>query len=197
MNTSAWDEAATVLRAGGVVAVPTDTVWGLVTLPNNAAGVERIYAIKGRPEAMELPLLAPTGYSLTGLVQLPAAAELLAAAHWPGALTLIVRCVAPRTVMVIPQRGETLAVRVPGHPGLQTLMAQTGPLASTSANLHGRPAATSAEEVRAELGDTVDLVVDVPESGSREGRASTIVDCTDSALRIIRQGDVVVRIDCG
>ena len=192
---SGWDEAVLVLRAGGVVAVPTDTVWGLVTLPNNAAGVERIYAIKGRPQTMELPLLAPEADALAGLVQFPAEAMSLAAAHWPGALTLIVRCVAPRTVMVIPQRGETLAVRVPSHPGLQTLMAQTGPLASTSANVHGRPAATSADEVRAQLGNTVDLVVDVPESGSGGGRASTIVDCTDSPLRVIRQGDVVVRID--
>jgi len=183
-----WQTAAHVLREGGVVASPTDTVWGLVTLASCAAGVDRIYAIKDRPADLELPLLAAAVADIEALVDFGPAARELAARFWPGALTMVVRCRDPRPAIVIPRRGDTLAVRVPAHRGLQALLAETGPLASTSANPHGRSPANTAGEVRRLLGDRVDFVVHA--TGPVGGVASTIVDCTVEPCTVIRAGAV-------
>jgi len=171
-----------------VVALPTDTVWGLVTLATCGAGVDRIYAIKDRPADLELPLLAASVADIEALVDLGPAARELAERFWPGALTLVVRCRRPRAAIVIPRRGETLAVRIPAHRRLQALLADTGPVASTSANAHGEPPATTAVEVRRLLGDRVDFVVHA--TGPVGGVASTIVDCTVEPCTVIRAGAV-------
>jgi L-threonylcarbamoyladenylate synthase len=178
-----------VVRDGGVVALPTDTVWGLVARADDAAAVDRIYAIKGRRAEMELPLLVDALDTLRGLVELSSSARRLAHAHWPGALTLVVPCIRPRSELVIPRRGTTLAVRLPAHEALRALIAATGPLASTSANRHGAAAATSAGDVRDQLGDAVDLIVAEGRSATG-GAASTIVDCTVEPWTLIRAGAV-------
>ena len=175
------------LRGGGVVGVPTDTVYGLAcdpAHPRAAAAIERIHAIKRRPDQMELGLLA------AGLAQVEAVAELdgrarrLAAAFWPGPLSLIVPARRPRR-LAVPRAGDSLSVRVPAHPLLGELLAGVGPLATTSANRHGEPPCADAACVAAGLGDELDAILD---GGAAVGRGSTIIDLTQNPPRVLRVG---------
>ena len=176
---------AAAVRGGEVVAVVTDTVYGLVCDPGNAAAVQQVYALKGRPAELELTLLAATRLQLEGLVEWSVAAERLAKAFWPGPLSLILAVGSRR--LSVPRRGTTLSVRVPAHDAVLRLLERTGPLASTSANRHGRPAATSAAEVVAEFGELIGLVLD---GGRPGGVASTIIDCSVTPPRVLREGPI-------
>lgn len=178
------DVAAMILR-GGVAGIPTDTVYGLACDPANAAAVERIYAIKRRPAGLELTLLAATADDMDDVVELNAAARRLAAAYWPGALSIV----APlrQRLYAIPRAGDTLSVRVPDHARLLELLRITGPLATTSANRHGEPSAATVDEVRRQLGAEVDAVLD---GGPAPGRASSIIDCSRMPVRVLRQGPI-------
>lgn len=178
-------ECASALRRGEVIAVATDTVYGLVCDPGNAAAVQEVYALKDRPAELELTLLAATRLQLDGLVEWSAAAERLAAAFWPGPLSLVMG-VGPRR-LAVPRRGATLSVRVPAHDVVRGLLERTGPLASTSANRHGRPAVTSAPDAVAEFGDSLGLVLD---GGRPGGVASTIIDCSVTPPRVLREGPI-------
>jgi L-threonylcarbamoyladenylate synthase len=173
------------LERGMVVAFPTDTVFGLGCDPRNAPAVERIYAIKGRPADLELNLLAATRAQLEPFVEFNEPAIRLTERYWPGALAVVLRVGSTR--LSIPRHGETLMVRVPDHPELLGLLSDTGPLASTSANRHGQPAATTADDVRRALGDDIAAVV---EGGFGGGVASTIIDCTAHPPRILRSGPI-------
>jgi len=189
-KTGAWwaaplNAAAEIISRGGVVAIPTDTVYGLACDPADPAAVERIYEIKCRPGDLELTLLAADAEALGGLVLLPAFAAELAARFWPGPLSMVLP-VGPRRLSV-PRRGTTLSVRVPAHALLRELLRRTGPLASTSANRHGEPDTATADEVRAQLGDEVDVLVD---GGTTGGVASTIIDCAVRPPRILREGPI-------
>ena len=126
------EAAVAAIQAGEVVVIPTDTVYGLAGDPSNSEAVERIYAIKGRPPQLELSLLAADISQLDGLVEMDGVARSLAAAFWPGPLSLVCP-VGPRR-LGIPRSGTTLMVRVPGHALLRSLLEETGPVASTSAN---------------------------------------------------------------
>ncbi len=170
-----------MVAAGGVVAIPTDTVYGLACHPDDAAAAERIYAIKRRPAGLELSLLAATREDAETFGSLTPAAARLADAFWPGALSLVVPLRAPRHP-AIPRHGDTIMVRVPAHPLTRDLLARTGPLASTSANRHGEPAAATAEQA-AVL--EVDAVLD---GGPAAGQASTIIDCSVDPPRLLRAG---------
>ena len=180
------DRVAAILTAGGVVAVPTDTVYGLACHPDSAAAAERIFAIKHRPPELELSLLAGTTADIAPFARLDAspAAQRLAAAHWPGALSLVLPLDEPRHP-AIPRHGDTIMVRVPGHALLRELLRRTGPLASTSANRHGEPPAKTAAEAEQTLGAEVDAVLD---GGPAAGRASTIIDCSVTPPRVVRTG---------
>lgn len=183
--------AAAALAGGEVLAVPTDTVHGLVCDPANPDAVERIYRLKDRPAELELTLLAADAGQLDGLVRWTGDARRLAAALWPGALSLVLP-VGDRH-LAVPRRGTTLSVRVPAHPPLLALLRRTGPVASTSANRHGEPAATTATAVREQFGDRVTLLGD---GGSPGGRASTIIDCSVTPPRVLREGPVDRRRLC-
>ena len=179
------DRAVRAIRRGGVIAIPTDTVYGLACDPANTAAVSRIYTIKRRPDRLELTLLAASIADVEDDVDLTPAARTLAAAYWPGALSIVSTLRAHR--WAIPREGTTLSVRVPNHPVALELLRRTGPLATTSANRHGEPTAETASEVAAALGAEIDTVLD---GGPSAGLASTIIDCTTTTPRVLRDGPI-------
>lgn len=179
------DGAVQAIRQGGVIALPTDTVYGLGCDPANPAAVSRIYAIKRRPDGLELTLLTASLADVEDDVDLSPAARTLAAAYWPGALSIVSTLRSRR--WAIPRDGTTLSLRVPDHPVTLELLRRTGPLATTSANRHGEPAPDTAEGVAEALGAEVDCVLD---GGRSAGLASTIIDCTTTTPRVLRDGPI-------
>ena len=179
------DQAAAAIRAGRVVVVPTDTVYGLACDPANPGAVERIYAAKGRPPQLELNLLAADIAQLEGLVEMGETARALASAFWPGPLSLV--CPAGERRLAIPRLGTTLMVRVPGHPLLLRLLEVAGPVASTSANRHGEPPALTAAQAEHLLGPGFGGILD---GGPGAGMASTIIDVSSRPPRLLREGPV-------
>lgn len=181
--------AAGVIRGGGIVAYPTDTLYGLAVDPCNVDAVDRLYAVKGRAFDAPLPLVASDEAQVVARVgDLTASARRLASHFWPGPLTLVIPAHAGLCTRVHGATGR-VAVRVPDHP-LACALARTagGPITATSANRSGAPAATSAAGVVAALGDTIDLVVD---GGATVGGApSTIVDVSGATPRLVREGMV-------
>ena len=177
--------AVAAIRAGEVVVIPTDTVYGLAGDPSNPEAVERIYAIKGRPPHLELNLLASDISQLDGLVEMDGVARSLAAAFWPGPLSLV--CPVGSLRLAIPRSGTTLMVRVPGHALLRSLLEETGPVASTSANRHGIPPAATAGAAEADMGGEVAGAVD---GGPSTGMASTIIDLSSRPPRVLREGPI-------
>ena len=172
----AIDRAAEIIRAGGVVAIPTETFYGLAADVRNEAAVARIFEIKGRPASMQLPLVAASvDQVIAQLGPLDAKSRQAAETYWPGALSLIVG------------EGTGHAVRVPSHEFVRALCARTGVLlTATSANRTGEPAAETAQDVAAALGSLLDLIID----GARTpgGKPSTIVDLRSGEARVIREG---------
>ncbi|MFK8911335.1 L-threonylcarbamoyladenylate synthase [Streptomyces sp. YS-3] len=183
------DQAAAVLRAGGLVALPTETVYGLGANAEDAAAVSRIFQVKGRPASHPLIVHIAGAEQLDAWVKnVPEAARLLAEHFWPGPLTLVLRRGA-RVPMEATGGLETVAVRVPDHPlALALLEAFGGGITAPSANRFGSVSPTTADDVRAELGDAVDFVLD---GGRCEvGVESTIVDVTGDTPAILRPGGV-------
>lgn len=183
------DRALAVLRAGGLVAIPTETVYGLAADASNADAVRRVFAVKRRPA--DHPLIVHVGASaLLGewASTTPPAAAILADACWPGPLTLLV----PRaeTVLDVVTGGRsTVGIRVPAHPlTLELLERFGGGLAAPSANRFGRVSPTTAAHVRADLGDDVDFVLDG--GPCPVGVESTIVDCTVDPPQVLRPGGI-------
>lgn len=181
--------AAAVLRAGGVVAIPTETVYGLAADVGNAAAIARVYAIKGRPADHPLIVHAHDLAALDGYVAATTASlRTLAERFWPGPLTAIVAR-GPRTPLGVTGGQETVAVRVPEHPLARAILrAFGGAVAAPSANRFGRVSPTTAAHVRADLGDDVDLIVDG--GPARVGVESTIVDLTGAVPAVLRAGAI-------
>ena len=183
------DKAAGVLRAGGLVAVPTETVYGLGANAEDAAAVERVFQVKGRPPTHPLIVHLGSAEELGDWVaDVPETALVLAEHFWPGPLTLVLR--RGRRVPLAATGGlETVAVRVPAHPvALELLSAFGGGVAAPSANRFGSVSPTTADHVRAELGDAVDFVLD---GGPCDvGVESTIVDATSGHPSVLRPGGV-------
>jgi L-threonylcarbamoyladenylate synthase len=181
--------AAETLRRGGLVAFPTETVYGLGTDADNAAALARLYAVKGRPG--EHPVIVHVGAPAQldeWAADVPVAARRLGDALWPGPLTLVVRR-AVRVLDGVTGGGDTVGVRVPDQPvALALLRAFGGGIAAPSANRFGHVSPTTADDVRADLGDDVDVVLD--DGPSTVGVESTIVDCTGDELVILRPGGV-------
>ncbi|HEU4401050.1 MAG TPA: L-threonylcarbamoyladenylate synthase [Candidatus Polarisedimenticolia bacterium] len=184
-------QAGRLLHAGRLVAYPTETFYGLAADPFNPQAVERVFAAKGRPERMALPLIAPDEASvMTCVREFPEPARRLAAAFWPGPLTLVL----PASRM-LPARllggGHTVGVRISPHPIASALArAAGGPIVATSANRSGRPAPSTAEEVENALGDEIDLILDG--GSTRGGTASTVLDLTSDPPRVVRSGAVLL-----
>lgn len=183
------EHALEVLRAGGLVAIPTETVYGLAADASNEAAVRRIFAVKGRPADHPLIVHVASAEQLGGWASpVPAAAAVLADTCWPGPLTLLV----PKAAHVLPVvtgGRETVGIRVPSHPLTTELLQRFGGgLAAPSANRFGRVSPTTAEHVRTDLGDLVDYVLDG--GACPVGVESTIVDCTVEPPQILRPGAI-------
>jgi L-threonylcarbamoyladenylate synthase len=181
--------AAEVLRRGGLVAVPTETVYGLGADARNELAVRRIFAVKGRPSTHPLIVhVASLDEARAWAAELPPSAERLARAFWPGPLTLVLRRSALASDAVTGGQ-DTVGLRVPDHPlTLALLEAMGSGIAAPSANRFGRVSPTTAQHVRDELGDDVDEVLDG--GPSRVGVESTIVDVTGEPPRLLRPGGV-------
>lgn len=183
------EKAAAVLRAGGLVALPTETVYGLGANAEDPVAIARIFQVKGRPPSHPLIVHIAAADQLEDWVEeVPATASLLAERFWPGPLTLVLRR-GHRVPLEATGGLETVAVRVPDHPSaLALLSAFGGGVTAPSANRFGSVSPTTADHVRAELGDAVDLVLD---GGSCQvGVESTIVDVTGETPAILRPGGV-------
>jgi len=178
-----------VLNGGGLVAFPTDTVYGLGACFDNLTAVERVYRVKKRPYNMGLPLLVADEFQISEVAKyIPYNARLLIDRFLPGGLTLVM----PRAESVpdiVTGGSETVAVRIPAHPVPVALIKGTGkPIVGTSANVSGKPSAVTAQEVHLQFYDEIDFIID---SGRCEGgRESTIVDVTGEKSRLIREGAI-------
>jgi len=183
------EQAITILKQGGIVACPTDTVYGVGAAINIERAVERVYQIKGRPHSRALPILLAEKYQLAEVSKVvPPLARRLADRFFPGALTIVLPK-ADSVSDIVTGGLKTIAVRIADHPIPIAIVRGLGvPIVGTSANLSGSPSALTAEEVRAQLGDRVDMIID----GGRcpGGRESTIIDLTGDTPRILRKGPI-------
>jgi len=181
--------AAALLRAGRLVAYPTETFYGLAADPLSAEAIEAVFAAKGRPEKLALPLIASDRAAVRLCVgEISESAERLAAAFWPGPLTLVLPA-APALPPRLLGGGRTVGIRISPHPVAAALAAAFGgAIVATSANRSGRPAPMTAAEVREALGEEIHLILDGgPTSG---GQASTVLDLTTDPPRVVRSGAV-------
>ena len=179
--------AVQFLGHGEAVAFPTDTVYGLGAVLDDPAAIDRLYEIKGRDATKAIAVLLAGPQDLGRVAgELTAAAACLAARFWPGPLTLVVsqRQGLPDNLSPLP----TVGVRVPNHPAALRLLERTGPLAVTSANLSGADSAVTAQQVLAQLGGRIPLILD----GGRTpgGQPSTVVDCTRPDFHLLRAGPI-------
>jgi len=181
--------AADILKHGGVVAYPTDTVYGLGAAMHQSTAIKRIFTIKERPERMALPLLLSDISQIPLITQtFPAAARRLAEAFFPGALTIIL----PKSAAVpdaVTAGAATVAFRVPDHPAALALIRDVGtPIVGTSANRSGQPSALTANEVKMQIGGKIDMIVDGGKCPG--GIESTIIDLSGASPVIRRQGAI-------
>ena len=182
------ERGISILKQGGLVAFPTDTVYGLGTSANNQQAVARVYQIKERPKDMALPLLlAHTSQISEVASHVPPIAWLLADKFLPGALTIVLYK-SNSVLDIVTGGGSTVAVRVPAHPIPVALAQDLGPIVGTSANLSGKPSALTADEVCSQFGDKIDLVIDAGRCPG--GRESTIVDVTGEVPVVLREGAI-------
>ncbi len=180
--------ATGAVRRGQLVVLPTDTVYGLGVDAFDAEGVQRLLDAKGRGRDMPPPVLISTATTLDALAsEVPGWARGLMDHYWPGPLTLVCHQQSSLRWDLGETRG-TVAVRMPDDRGALDLLGRTGPLAVSSANLSGQPAATTADEAVAMLGEAVEVVLDG--GPSRGSLASTIVDCTGAVPRVLREGAI-------
>ncbi len=186
--------ARQALGRGELVVLPTDTVYGVAADAFNPEAVQKLLDAKGRGRQSPPPVLIPNTHTLAALAaEVSAPISALAEAFWPGPLT-IVTLANPSLSWDLGDTGGTVALRIPKHPLALELLSETGPLAVSSANRTGDPAARTAESARAMLGDTVTVYLETGESEG-DGVASTIIDATSltadgGELRILRQGAV-------
>lgn len=180
--------AADAVRRGEVIVLPTDTVYGVGADAFDAEAVRALLAAKGRGRSMPPPVLVAGPSVLDGLAyDVPRYARDLVDAFWPGALTIVCRS-QPSLAWDLGDRGDTVALRMPLHRTALALLDSTGPLAVTSANKTGQPAATTCDEAEEQLGDAVSVYLD---GGPCPGAvASTIVDVTGERPRLLRSGAI-------
>lgn len=186
----AIDEAVHAISRGGLVVLPTDTVYGIGADAFDEAAVAALLAAKGRGRQMPPPVLVGEVATLDGLAtDVPDDARRLVEAFWPGGFTIILRA-QPSLQWDLGDTGGTVALRMPDHPAALALLKRTGPLAVSSANKSGSPAARDVEDAERQLGDSVAVYLD---GGLAPGGvASTIVDATAETLRVVREGAVTL-----
>lgn len=188
VRVDAIETAAHSVASGELVVLPTDTVYGLGADAFDAVAVRELLQAKGRGRESPVPVLVGSWSTIDGLVSaVDARTRLLIEAFWPGGLTLVVRY-APSLTWDLGDARGTVAVRMPLHPVAIELLEKTGPMAVSSANRHGQPAAQTAIEARTQLGE--DVAVYLEDGQVSGGVASTIVDVTETRPRILRAGAI-------
>ncbi|NLF00504.1 MAG: threonylcarbamoyl-AMP synthase [Anaerolineales bacterium] len=194
-SSSAQRRAVEVLQAGGLVAFPTDTVYGLAMMPWSPQAVSRCYQAKRRPSDRPIPLLLSDQKHLPRVAVLPdwfkGPFVKAAALFWPGALTIVL----PKTEIVLDEvsHGPTVAVRVPDLEVTRSIIELAGGiLAVTSANLSGQPSPVTASEVMEQLGGRIELILDG--GHCRAGVPSTVVDCSVVPPRVLRHGAIATAV---
>lgn len=179
--------ALDVLLAGGLVAFPTDTVYGVGALAFDEHAVESIYRAKNRPIEKAIPVLIGDLEDIEKVgMDIPSAAYKLASRFWPGPLTCVItkQATLPEAVSAT----STVGVRVPDHEVARALLRAAGPMAVTSANISGRPSPSTAEDVFHQLEGLISLIID---SGRTQGGIpSTVVECTIQGIKILREGPI-------
>jgi L-threonylcarbamoyladenylate synthase len=181
-------DAARAALGGGLVVIPTDTVYGIGTRPDDAAATARLFEAKGRPRDLALPVLVATRAAAEEVAALDDRARSLAGRFWPGPLSLVLPRTARSRAWNLGEQADTVAVRVPHHPLALALLARTGPLAVTSANRTGEATPGTCEDLRAVFGDLVEVYL--CEGSPLDGVASTVVDLTGAHVRFVRIGAV-------
>lgn len=181
------DRVCAVLQAGGVVVLPTETVYGLAALAADAKATATLFERKGRGADVPIAVLCDDAEQALSLAERPSdLARSLADAHWPGPLTMVLRRRADLG-WSLGEPATTIGLRCPDHDLVRAVAARLGPLATTSANRHGLPTPACAVEAAEQLLGPVDLVVD---GGPRSGTPSTVVDLTGDEPQVLRQGGV-------
>lgn len=183
----ALESGVAALLQGRLIAFPTDTVYGLGALPHQPRSIQQLYRVKGREASKAIPILISDPDQLNQVVaEVNPRAQRLIERFWPGPLTLVLPKHPSLPAILTPQ--ATIGVRIPDHPLALKLLRLSGPLAVTSANLSGKPSCTTAEEVLAQLGGRIPLILD----GGRTpgGIPSTVVDCTGLEPNILRPGPI-------
>jgi len=181
--------AVAILRSGGIVALPTDTVYGIAVSLDTPGGIERLFHVKHRPPDKGIALLLASAAQAATIGLMGTAATLLAGACWPGGLTLVV----PRRAgIALPDAltggAPTIGLRIADHQAPRVLADAVGPLPTTSANLSGQAEASDAAGILEQLGDSIDLILDG--GPARGGPASTVVDCSGEQPRVVRAGAI-------
>lgn len=180
--------AISAVKGGRLVVLPTDTVYGLGADAFDGAAVAALLSAKGRGRDMPVPVLVGSWHTIDGLVySVPHAARELIRAFWPGALSIVVQQ-APSLAWDLGDAQGTVMLRMPLHPIAIELLREIGPMAVSSANISGRPPATTAAEAHQQLGDLVEVYLEA--GPSEQAAASTIVDLTGTRPTILRQGPV-------
>jgi len=180
-------KALHILQSGGLVAFPTDTVYGVGALAFDGKGVESIYVAKDRPIEKAIPILIADKEDMEKVgVNIPETAYKLASRFWPGPLT----CVIPKkpTLPEAVSATSTVGVRVPDHEVARALLRAAGPMAVTSANISGKDSPSTAEDVFKQLNGRIELIIDGGKTPG--GIPSTLVNCTTSQLTILREGPI-------
>lgn len=190
MRATGIASAVSAVKGGSLVVLPTDTVYGIGADAFDCEAVSALLSAKGRGRDMPVPVLVGSWHTIEGLVySVPNTARELIRAFWPGALSLVVRQ-APSLQWDLGDAHGTVMVRMPLHPVAIELLREVGPMAVSSANISGRPAAVTAEDAQNQLGDLVEVYLDA--GPSEQQAASTIVDLTGTHPRVLRQGPVTV-----
>ncbi len=185
--------AIAALRRGRLVAIPTDTVYGVAVALDASGGLRRLFAAKRRPLDKAIVLLLADHRQAEAVGQLDATAHVLAAAFWPGGLTLVVPRRPDAALPAELTGGDaTIGLRLPAHDSPRALAAAVGPLPVSSANRSGEPPATDASAVLDQLGASADLELILDGGPVAGGLASTVVDCASGPARILRAGAISV-----
>ena len=186
---NALDKAAAALEQGAVIGVPTDTVYGLVCLYNDAAAIDRLFAVKERPSHKALPVLLGDAEQASAVVRSArqTAAQALIERYWPGPLTLVLPA-RSHLPPALTAAGETVGVRLPAHPFLRALARRVGPLASSSANRSGQPPCATAPAVLAQLDGRIPLLIDA--GPALLAQSSTVLDLSGPQPKLLREGPI-------
>ena len=182
-----FSQAAAVIQADGIVAFPTDTVYGIGVSAFNRKAIEKIYNVKGRSHLKAIPILVGDVEDLAQItLPIPLYIQQIIDNFWPGALTLVLPLLPELPGNLSPR--PTVGLRLPDHDQVRRLLREIGPLAATSANLSGEPSALTADEVLQQLEGRIDLILDGgPVPG---GQASTVLDCSGEKLKVLREGPI-------